>query len=126
MESSRPAVDRASAADTGLSDARAGLGPGSLLLDEVLLAPSLSFKDLACLSRAATWLLPYRTQVIKVKIGKVHSCLRDWEKEWDVAKAEACGGHPSGTRFRARQRHLRAIDLAGGCRAGLTSHERRT
>jgi hypothetical protein len=51
-----------------LDDLRAGLGPGSLLLDEVLLSPLLGNKELASLSRSATWLLSYRMQLISVKI----------------------------------------------------------
>jgi hypothetical protein len=38
------------------------LGPGSRLQDDMLLAPFLHNRDLLYLSKAATWLLPYRNQ----------------------------------------------------------------
>jgi hypothetical protein len=92
MESRRPAVVPAeeAPAPVGPLDARAGLGPGSLLLDEVLLAPFLELEDLVLLSEAAKGLLPYRTQLIKVMITGYNSKLRD---------------------TLLRQRHLQAIRL---------------
>jgi hypothetical protein len=92
MESNRPAVVPAAEAPAPVCplDARAGLGPGSLLLDEVLLAPFLSPRDLVRLSQGAKWLLPYRTQLIKVTI-----------KHYDPHMRNAL----------LRQRHLRAIEL---------------
>jgi hypothetical protein len=71
--------------------AKAELGPGSLLQEEMLLAPFLGNRDLLRLSRAASWLVPYRNQLGEVKILK-----------WcdDVTPAMLSG-----------QRRLHAIDL---------------
>jgi hypothetical protein len=48
---------------------KAMLGPGSLLHDEMLLAPFLRTRGLLRLSEAAAWLEPYRNQLGEVKIG---------------------------------------------------------
>jgi hypothetical protein len=45
---------------------KARLGPGSLLQEEMLLAPFLNMIDLLDTSEAAAWLLPYRTQLGEV------------------------------------------------------------
>jgi hypothetical protein len=47
---------------------KAQLGPESHLMDDLLLAPCLTTRDLLSLSEAATWLLSYRNQLKGVKI----------------------------------------------------------
>jgi hypothetical protein len=47
---------------------KAQLGPGSRLLDDLLLAPFLTTRDLLSLSATATWLRPYRNLLRDIKI----------------------------------------------------------
>jgi hypothetical protein len=47
----------------------AELGPGSRLLDDLLLAPFLTTRDLLSLSATATWLRPYRSLLRDIKIN---------------------------------------------------------
>jgi hypothetical protein len=48
--------------------AEAQLGPGSQLLDKLLLAPCLRTRDLLSLAASATWLRPYRSLLRDIKI----------------------------------------------------------
>jgi hypothetical protein len=49
---------------------KAMLGSGSVLQDEMLLAPFLDTYDLLWLSESAPWLVPYRNQLAEVKVKR--------------------------------------------------------
>jgi hypothetical protein len=53
-----------------LAVVKAALGPGSLLQEEMELAPFLGTRDLLWLSQAAKWLLPYRNQLGEVVFAR--------------------------------------------------------
>jgi hypothetical protein len=66
---SRAAVPRAAAPAVRPSfTVEAELGPGSRLLDDLLLAPFLTTRDLLSLSATATWLRPYRSLLRDIKV----------------------------------------------------------
>jgi hypothetical protein len=61
-----------------LAVVKAMLGLGSLLQEELLLAPFLRSRDLLRLSESAACLLPYRNQVGEIKIKR-------WRQSWTPA-----------------------------------------
>jgi hypothetical protein len=69
------------------------VGPGSLLQEEMLLAPFLNTGDLHRLSQSATWLLPYRTQLGKVRFTALHKhpVLAKLPQQKRLEQLELCG-----------------------------------
>jgi hypothetical protein len=72
MELASRQSTRAKTAACHAAKTQASLGPGGVLLDEVLLASFLKNRELLKLSNAAKWLLPYRFQLLKLEIKAWH------------------------------------------------------